>query len=76
MIGNGVSIFDLTKLLKAINDKDLVLQVKILDGEWADFDKNQLANMIQAILAGSLSSSADIRARLYAKNKPRTSTRP
>jgi len=67
MLGEGISILDLTMLLKAINDKELILQVKILDGEWKDLNKIQLKAMIKAITSGQLTSSDDIRARLFSK---------
>lgn len=75
MIGKGVSILDVTLLVKAIGDKDLIFQVKILDGEWADFDRVQLKKILQAVTSGSITSSADIRARLFAKNSVKQSQR-
>lgn len=67
MIGNGISILDLTQLAKAVKDKQLTLQIKVLEGEWADLDRDQFRKMVQAITTGEVSSTADIRARLYKK---------
>lgn len=67
MIGEGISVLDLMALGKAVKDKDLTLQIKVLDGEWADLDKVVFKNMLEAVLSGKLSSTADIRARLYSK---------
>jgi len=65
MIGKDISVLDLMQLGKAVKDKDLTLQIKVLDGEWKDLDKEVFKNMLQAIMTGQLSSTADIRARLY-----------
>ncbi len=65
MIGEGISILDLTQLAKAVKDKKLTLQIKVLEGEWATLDKTEFKKMLDAILSGKLSSTADIRARLY-----------
>jgi len=67
MIGEGISVLDLMQLGKAVKDKKLTLQIKVLDGEWKDLDKDQFKNMLEAIMAGQLSTTADIRARLYSK---------
>lgn len=63
--GEGISIPDLMQLVQAIKSKELTLQVKVLDGEWKDLNKDQFKNMLQAIVTGKLTNSADIRARLY-----------
>jgi hypothetical protein len=65
MIGEGISVLDLMELGKAVKSKDLTLQIKVLDGEWATLDKIQFKLMLNAIMAGKLSSTSDIRARLY-----------
>lgn len=67
MIGEGISMLDLIQLGKAVKDKELTLQLKVLDGEWADLNKEQFKKMLDAILSGKLTSSSDIRARLYKK---------
>jgi hypothetical protein len=67
MIVEGISIMDLMQLGKAVKDKKLTLQIKVLDGEWKDLDKDQFKNMLEAIMAGQLTTTADIRARLYSK---------
>ena len=69
MIGEGISILDLTQLAKAVKDKKLTLQLKVLDGEWANLNKEEFKKMLDAIMSGKLSSSADIRARLYSEDK-------
>lgn len=65
MIGEGISVLDLMELGKAVKAKKLVLQIKVLDGEWKVLDKNQFKTMLEAIMAGQLTTTADIRARLY-----------
>ena len=67
MIGEGISVLDLMQLGKAVKDKKLTLQIKVLDGEWKDLDKDQFKVMLDAVMSGQLSNTADIRARLYAK---------
>lgn len=66
MIGEGISMLDLMQLGKAVKDKKLTLQIKVLDGEWKNLDKQQFGEMLAAIVEGRLSSTSDIRARLYA----------
>lgn len=66
MIGEGISMLDLMQLGKAVKDKKLTLQIKVLDGEWKNLDKQQFGEMLAAIVSGSLSNTSDIRARLYA----------
>lgn len=65
MIGEGISVLDLMQLGKAVKDKKLTLQIKVLEGEWKTLDKDQFKKMLEAIMAGQLSTTADIRARLY-----------
>jgi len=69
MFGEGISFLDLTLLLKAIREKDLVLQVKITDGPWIDLSGSVITEMIQAITLGKITQSSDIRLRLFAKTK-------
>lgn len=70
MIGEGISVLDLMQLGKAVKDKNLTLQIKVLDGEWKNLDKEQFKVMLEAVLGGKLSSTADIRARLYSTKTP------
>lgn len=70
MIGEGISVLDLMQLGKAVKEKDLTLQIKVLDGEWATLNKFEFKKMLDAVLSGKLSSSADIRARLYSTKTP------
>jgi hypothetical protein len=67
MFGEGVSLIDLTVLLKAIRDKDLVLQVKIIDGEWENLSGGAITRMIASITMGNITHSKDIRLRLFKK---------
>jgi len=67
MIGKDISVLDLMQLGKAVKAKELTLQIKVLDGEWKDLDKDQFKTMLDAVMNGKLSSTADIRARLYSK---------
>jgi hypothetical protein len=71
MFGDGISILDLTRLLGAIRQKELVLQVKILDGDWREFSRAALVDMVNAILGAKVNDSGDIRARLHAKGAPK-----
>lgn len=63
--GEGISIPDLMQLVQAIKQKELTLQIKVLDGEWATLNKEVFRNMLQAITTGKLTNVADIRARLF-----------
>ncbi|HEX6826575.1 MAG TPA: hypothetical protein VF077_09705 [Nitrospiraceae bacterium] len=65
MIGEGISFMDLMQLGKAVKDKELTLQIKVLDGEWKNLDKQQFGEMLAAIVSGKLTNTSDIRARLY-----------
>jgi hypothetical protein len=67
MIGEGISVLDLMQLGKAVKEKKLTLQIKVLEGEWKDLDKDQFKTMLEAVMSGQLSNTADIRARLYSK---------
>lgn len=67
MFGEGISLLDLTALLTSIRKKDLVLQVKIVDREWENLSGATIKGMIEAINKGSITSSDDIRLRLFAK---------
>jgi hypothetical protein len=68
MFGEGVSMLDLMALLKAIREKDLVLQVKIVTGEWEILSGPVVSKMIKAITLDSITQSSDIRLRLFAKS--------
>jgi hypothetical protein len=68
MFGEGISLLDLTLLLKAIREKNLTLQVKILDGPWEDISKNVVSVMVKTITSGQITTSNDIRLRLFDKN--------
>ena len=65
MFGEGISLLDLTQLLKAIREKDLVLQVKIIDDEWQDLNKNAIHKILNSILGNRVNKTNDIRMRLY-----------
>jgi hypothetical protein len=67
MFGEGVSMLDLMALLKAIREKDLILQVKIVEGEWEVLSGPIVTKMIKAITSGTITSSSDIRLRLFGK---------
>lgn len=68
MFGEGVSILDLMALLKVIREKDLILQVKIIDEQWETLSGAVVTKMIKAITKGSITQSSDIRLRLFAKS--------
>ena len=65
MFGEGISLLDLTQLLKAIREKDLVLQVKIIDDEWQDLNKNAIHKILNSIIGNRVNKTNDIRMRLY-----------
>lgn len=67
MFGKGISLFDLSSLLTAIRSKDLILQVKITEGEWEDISQSVVKKMVQTITKGEVTSSDDIKLRLFAK---------
>jgi hypothetical protein len=68
MFGEGISLLDLMGLLKVIREKNLVLQVKIIDGEWEDLSKSTIDKMVTSITAGTITHTSDIRLRLFAKS--------
>jgi len=68
MFGEGISLLDLTSLLKAIRDKNLVLQVKVVDEQWEDISKNVISKMVKMITSGNITQSNDIKLRLFGKN--------
>jgi hypothetical protein len=69
MFGDGISLIDLTVLLKNIREKQLTLQVKITDGPWEDLSSSVISNMIQTVKKGIINDTNDIRLRLFNKNK-------
>ena len=64
MFGDGISIIDLHTLLKSIREKNLVLQVKIIDGSWEDISATVINKMVKTITSGNVTESSDIRLRL------------
>jgi len=69
MFGEGITIYDLMSLLKAIREKNLTLQVKIIDGEWETLSAPIVNKMIKAITLGSISNDSDIRLRLFVEKR-------
>jgi len=69
MFGEGITIYDLMSLLKAIREKNLTLQVKIIDGEWETLSAHIVNKMIKAITLGSISNDSDIRLRLFVEKR-------
>jgi hypothetical protein len=55
------------ELWNSIKTKDLVLQVKITDGEWEDISKAVISKMITAVTSGKITQTDDIRLRLFAE---------
>lgn len=76
MFGDGISLLDLTLLLKEIRAKDLVLEVKVLTGPWGPVSKEKLGEMVKAIVQGKVNGAGDIRLRLFAKNAGPSTTVP
>ena len=70
----GVSIFALTALIQAIREKHLVVQVKVLDGPWANLSMAKVQEMVLAVQTGAVADSRDIRLRLFARTNPEHST--
>jgi len=68
MFGEGISMLDLMKLLTAIREKNLILQVKIINEEWENLSGPLITKMIKAITLGEITQSDNIRLRLSAKN--------
>lgn len=66
MIGEGIGFPDLIQLFKTVKDKNLQLDIKILDDGWVPVTKDSLKTMIQAITEGKVQNGADIRLRLHA----------
>jgi hypothetical protein len=67
MFGDGVSIVDVTLLVKAVRDKGLAVQVKILEGPWEDVSGETIKRVIVAVNSGTISSASDVRMRLFVK---------
>lgn len=64
MFGEGISLTDLMGLLAAIRAKNLVLQVKITDGDWRTLSNAVIADMVETISSGKIGGANDIRCRL------------
>lgn len=70
MFGEGISVTDLFQLLNSIRDKPgLILDVKVLDGEWRPISVPVVKEMILAIRTGKVEGGQDIRLRLHGKEK-------
>ncbi len=65
MFGEGISMLDLMALLNAIREKNLVLQIKIVDEPWENISGAGVKNMITAVTNGRITQSSDIRLRLF-----------
>jgi hypothetical protein len=67
MFGEGVSLTDLFALLNIIRDKNLQLDVKILDEGWCILSPLVVKDMVGTIKAGKVLGGNDIRLRLHEK---------
>lgn len=67
MFGEGVALTDLFALLNIIRDKNLQLDVKILDSEWRPLSPLVVKDMVGAIKEGKIIGGSDIRLRLHEK---------
>lgn len=67
MFGEGISLLDLATLLRVIRDRNLTLQVKIIDHPWENISVAVVTQMTAAVSAGIIKGSDDIRLRLFAK---------
>lgn len=65
MFGEGISLVDLMALLTAIRNKNLTLQVKVIDGPWQDISQAVIGDMLSAVNTGRITQSSDIRLRLF-----------
>lgn len=65
MFGEGISLVDLMALLTAIRNKNLTLQVKVIDGPWQDISQTVIGDMLNAVNTGRITQSSDIRLRLF-----------
>lgn len=66
MLGEGISLPDLIQLFKAVRDKGLQLDVKILDEGWEPITQASITAMLQAVVKGNIREGNDIRLRLHA----------
>jgi hypothetical protein len=66
MFGEDISLLDLMALLKGIREKNLTLEIKITDGQWKKLSKDVISEMLKEIMSGTITSSNDIRLRLFA----------
>ena len=67
MLGDGISLLDLAALLKSIREKDLLLEVKVGDGQWEGLTKITINKMLATVTSGEVTQASDIRLRLFAK---------
>jgi hypothetical protein len=67
MFGEGVSLTDLFALLNIIRDKNLQLDVKILNNEWCALSPSVVKDMVITIKEGKILGDSDIRLRLHEK---------
>ena len=66
--GEGISVTDLFQLLNSIRERQgLILDVKILDGEWRPISVPVIKEMILTIRGGKIEGGNDIRLRLHGK---------
>lgn len=65
MFGEDISLLNLVALLKAIREKNLTLEIKISDGGWEKLSKAVIGKMLEKIMSGTITSSNDIRLRLF-----------
>jgi hypothetical protein len=65
MFGDDISLLDLMALLKGIRDKNLTLQVKIGEEAWEVLSKGIITKMLTTVVSGKVTSTNDIRIRLF-----------
>jgi len=67
LFGEGITLYDLADLLRVIRNKNLTLQVKIIDHPWENLSVAIITQMIGVITSGAINGSNDIRLRLFTK---------
>lgn len=66
MLGEGIALPDVLQLFRVVREKNLQLDVKILDNGWEPVTQASVTAMIKAIIEGKIKAADDIRLRLHA----------
>ncbi len=71
MFGEGINAVELFQLFASIREKDLVLEIKILDQPWEELSMMVIRTAIKVIKDNKLQNGGDIRLRLHGKETTR-----